>query len=123
MITSDDIFRSMTEDARDKATELYEKYDAKKLITEKPKTWYCGVTGQEKVNDEFKLKRIKEHHYKDYPNLDIDSICWVKVRSVKTAMEVEQIMNKNHKFDIGKQQNEPTDENEIFVYVFRKEGN
>ncbi len=104
----------------EKVKELLKHFDDNKEGNEKSDNWYCGVTGQEKSDDEFELKRIEQHYNDKFPELDEDSIGKVKVTSVEVAMEVEKRMEVNNGFDIGTRQKEPVNENKIWVYIFRK---
>ena len=82
--------------------------------------WYCGVTGQETSDDEFELERIGQHYDGDFPALDEESICKEPVSSPKVATEVERIMRDDHGFDAGERISQPTDENQVWTYIFRK---
>lgn len=83
--------------------------------------WYCGVTGQLVSNTEFELKRIVEHHNENYPKLDSSSICKVKVSSSDVAIAIEKRMGNSIWIDDGKKSIPPTEDNQVWVYAFRKE--
>ncbi len=104
-----------------KVEELNDHFEEEKGPEEVSSEWYCGVTGQPTSNDKFELERIGQHYGDKFPELIPDSICKVKVSSVDVAMKVEKRMKDEHDFDIGEMQNEPTKENQIWVYIFRKE--
>jgi len=103
---------------QDKVKHLRMLYMGVKKGNETTSDWYCGVTGQEKTKDKFELERIKAHHEESYPNLDTDNIFKVKVDSKENAIAIEKAMSEDG-FYTGERFSQPTDENQIWVYIFR----
>lgn len=102
------------------------QYSVRKSENETEADWYVGVTGQG-FDDNGRLTRITQHNCNEqtnnkrcFPNLDWNSVGHFPVKYPEVATEVESQL-KGDGFDIGEKTNEPTDENVIIVYVFRKD--
>lgn len=96
------------------ARALYHVYEKIKQDGDKASDFYCGIT-----NDI--VKRKEDHERDDYNAKAIDAVFTLQCKDMKTAADVELIMNKQFGFSIGETEtyaNGAADDSD-FVYIYR----
>ena len=105
-------FKEFTADGIARA--LYHVYEKIKQDGDKASDFYCGIT-----NDI--VKRKEDHERDDYNAKAIDAVFTLQCKDMKTAADVELIMNKQFGFSIGETETYANGaaEDSDFVYLYR----